>query len=265
MKRKLFFSISFSLVFLLTGCSHFDSIKMKDQGLSNKSNSTSTVVYSKSFFQERFMGREIHYQFIGGPLLQYSTMSHEKREGARFESGDFEKLLGDFDVASYFDVQFKKNIGKAKLLKIVFEKDSEKATRIIEFIGSDKKDEKTSGNTFKPNTPLAAFKVSYGLAVRPGTEQIGLRKYYRPFIRLIGRIKITGSNEVIWQNKLIAYGNKQYLGSDADASKIDKDELILAYQQVTAEVIDMVIKSLNGEGVGDLIDLQGANKADNTF
>jgi hypothetical protein len=254
-----------SLVFLFTGCASFKTINIKEKELPAK-NSISAVLYSKSFFQERFMGKEIGYQFLPiGNILQYKIEDYDKRKGARLESSDFEKLLDDFDVSIYFDSQLRKDIGKAKLVKIVFEKDAEKTKQIVQFIAADKKDDKSAGNNLKPNTPVAAFKISYGLAVRGGTENIGLRKYYRPFIRLIGRIKIAGSDEVIWQDAMIAFGENRYLGNDADASKIKKEELVQSYQQLTTEVIEMLVRSLNGEKLGEMPLLTGHNKADNTF
>jgi hypothetical protein len=254
-----------SSLYLLGGCASFDSVKMPEQTLKDKNLSASAIFYSKSFFQERFMGKEIVFQFVGGAVLRNSLLNYDKREGMRLNSGPFEKLLGDFDVTRYFGGQFKENIGKSRILKIDLENNPERAGQIAEFFSSDAKDGKPLGQKLKPGEYVAAFKISYGLACRPGSENIGFRKYYRPFIMLIGRVKRAGSNEAVWQEYVIAFSNNRYLGSDASADRIKKEELVLAFKQLTKEVIDMTVKSLNGEALPEMPPLQGRNNADLSF
>lgn len=200
-----------------------------------------------------------------GAAMQYGTQSFESREGARRASSEYEKLLGDFDVSAHFYKQVKENIGKVKLLKIALEEDPQKASLIVPVLTADKKDDKLLGELDKRASCLAAFKLSYGLAAKEGAEQIGFRKYYRPFIRVLGKAKLIGSNEVIWHNALIAFSEKRYLGDEANADRINKDELIAAFKQLSEEVTDMLVKSLNGEELPKMPVLVGITGADNNF
>jgi hypothetical protein len=113
---------------------------------------------------------------------------------------------------------------------------------------------------------VAAFKISYGLGVRAGAEQVGFRKYYRPFIMLIGRIKHAGTEETVWQEYIIAFDNKnRYLGEEANADKIKKEKMIAAFKEITKEVMDMLIKSLNGKVLPGMPELTGLDYEDRTF
>ena len=93
------------------------------------------------------------------------------------------------------------------------------------------------------------IKVSYGLGARAGSEQIGFRKSYRPFVQLIGRLRDIETGEFIWSDDLIVFGPKPYRGSDANAENLSREELVQTYEQLNAELASLLIASLNGEQV----------------
>jgi hypothetical protein len=254
----------FSFGLLITGCGHMEAVQIRKGMLSDEKSNTSAVFYSKSFFQERFFGKHVQYMFIGGLPLQYWTQSFEEKKGARLASSDYEKLLGDFDVSAYFYEQLKGNIAKINILKISFDEDPKRANQIIQFISTDKIDEKSFEQGDRRDSCLAAFKLSYGLAAKEGPEQIGFRKYYRPFIMLLGKVKGVGSHEVVWQNALRMFGDKRYLGGEANADRINKEELVLAFKQLSDGVIDLLIRNLDGEEL-TMPNLVGVDNADNSF
>ena len=265
MKRIFILGFSIAAVFMFTACS-LNSVRIQEDVLKEKDRKTSSILYSKSFFQERFMGKEIAQTIAGGLVLVYLSGDYNKRQGERIGSGDFEKLLNDFDVMRYFDGQFRDNIGRSKILNIEMEKNPERASQIAELIASEKSGDKPMGKLIKPNEYVAAFKVSYGIGVRSGSEQIGFRKYYRPFIMLIGRVKHAGTQQIIWQEYIIAFkDNPRYLGNDASADKIKKEELVSTFKDLTKDVIDMTIRSLNGEKLPEMPEMAGLNKGDGTF
>lgn len=258
--------LTVSVLIILVGCSSFKIVEMPGGDKTSAKYDTTAVIYSKTFFQERFMGKEIGYQFLtAGNSLQYSFGNYDKRTGTRIESSGFEKLMGDFDVVTYFSSQAVKSMGRISTLSISVEKEPSKGDRIINYLKASDKDGKQPEVKYRQGTCLMVIKVSYGLGVRQGNEQIGFRKYYRPFIRVLGRAQLAGSDKILWQNAIIVFGENRYLGNDADPSKIKKNELIESYKKLTDELIELLVKNLNGEKLKDQPVLQGENDADNTL
>ena len=84
--------------------------------------------------------------------------------------------------------------------------------------------------------------------MRGGQEQFGFRKVYRPFIRVLGLIKNSATQEVVWQVDMNMYSpSDAYTGGEADAENLSGERLVSAYKQVTRLLCDQVVASLIGE------------------
>ena len=269
MLRKRVTSIIFiGMLLLFGGCTaSLPSVQINKDKLSPKPYDALTAVYSNSYFQSRYLGKSIATSLIGGPALWVATGKYDNKDGARISSNDYEKLLGDFNTAEYFFRQYEQKVNSSPRIKFIFTKDVETANQIKSNIKSDNSAFKNiaDGITKEKYSCIAAFKVSYGLGARQGNEQFGFRKYYRPFILIIGSAKNLSNNEVLWQDSIIVFGEKRYLGSDADADKIESGELILGLKGIANEAIDLLIRSLNGEQQKDIPILVDATNADYEF
>ena len=246
MKLRTPVGISLIFVALLTGCaSSLPSVKMKSDQTPGMPLDATAVSYTKTFFQARFMGLR---PLLVGPALGYAFESFEGRKVQRLQSSDFEKLLDDFDVFEYFNEQLKKRAGDCSTVKLKFSDSPDLASQVIELARCDQKEECISaGKSLSQKTSnIAALKMSYGLGARQGSEQIGFRKYYRPFIRVIGVVKKVPSAEAIWQSDILVFGDR-YLGDAADADRIPRDELVSSFKMLTTQAIDLLVRSLNGE------------------
>ena len=240
----------------LLGCAaKFNSVQVKQEFFAAEKCHTVSVVYSKTFFQERFMGKSIGTMLLFGPLIGSAMWqgigNFEGRNALRLDSSEYEKLLGDFDVSDHFIKQFSRDIHKSRLMNIALTDDSDVAGKVIKAAQSEKPEAEEafrdiSGRGYKC---LAAFKVSYGLGARQGGEQFGFAKSYRPFIRVIGTVKNAASGEIVWANSLISFGSKRYVGGDANADKIDAEELRSAFRDLTRELIGLTFADMNGEEV----------------
>jgi hypothetical protein len=262
--------VGFALV--LGGCaSSIQSVQINKDKLSPKPYDALAVGYSKTYFQPRFMGKSIGTGILFGPIIGAALWqgigNYENKSGTRISSNDYENLLGDFDTTEYFFQQFEQKINSQKYIKFTFTKDVDTANKIISNIKNDGLTIKSiSDGITKDGYPcIAAFKVAYGLGARQGNEQIGFRKYYRPFIRIVGSVKNLSASEVLWQDSVIVFSDKRYLGSDADADKIESAGLILALKSITNEAIDLLIRSINGEQQKEIPILVDTNNADFEF
>jgi hypothetical protein len=94
------------------------------------------------------------------------------------------------------------------------------------------------------------------MGARAGMEQFGLIEKYRPYIRLIGAIKDTKSNNVVWQNKIIVFGDA-YLGSKA-AKNVSGAELQNDFVVLCNQLAGILINDINGDskfnGTQEMVD-----------
>ncbi len=223
------------------------------------------ALYSNSFFQQRFMkvGRTIGYGlFIGGAYQKAvwrATGKYEGKAPVRQEANAFEALLGDFDVTGHTNERLRARIAEAQRFDIKFTDDPAVAEALIGVASSGQKIAAAGGDV------MAVFKISYGLGARAGREQMGFKKTYRPFVRLLGVVRNNATGEVLWHGAVIAWGAKGYKGAEADAKKIPPDDLVAAFKTVSDDAISLLIRSLNGESLSPMGELVDETKEDARF
>lgn len=235
--------------------------------------STVGTVYTKSFFQERYMqvGKAIAYGlFIGGAYqnaVWRATGKYEGKAPVRQEANAFEALLGDFDVTGHTNVRLRSKITEASRFEITFTDDPAVAETIVELASHEVKPtgEEMQKMLAEGRAALCAVKVSYGLGARAGREQIGFKKTYRPFVRLLGLIRSTSNGDALWSGAVIAWGAKGYKGDEADAKKIQREELVEAFKATTESAVALLIRSLNGESLEPMGELVDETKEDGKF
>lgn len=256
---------------MLGGCASMQTVQINKDKLPAESYKTLAAGYSKSYFQSRFMGSSIGYHLAFGPIigaaLWQGISDYDVKNGTRQTSNDYERLLGDFDTTSYFFKQYEQKLGAQKVAKFTFTESPETAASIISNIKGDGKTITTikDAKTGEEFPCISAFKVSYGLGARQGNEQIGFRKYYRPYMRVIGSIKKLSTNETLWQDTVIVFADKRYLGGDAEADKINSAELVASMKNITNEAIELTIRSINGERQADAPVMVDVNSSDFEF
>ncbi|MEO5368126.1 MAG: hypothetical protein H7831_17590 [Magnetococcus sp. WYHC-3] len=258
-------------LFLLCGCASMQTVQINKNKLPAEPYKTLAAGYSKSYFQSRFMGCSIGYHLAFGPIigaaLWQGISDYDVKNGTRQTGNDYERLLGDFDTTRYFFQQYEQKLKTQKIAKFTFTESPETAATIISCIKGDGnavttiKDAKT-GEDFPC---ISAFKLSYGLGARQGNEQLGFRKYYRPYVRVIGSIKKLSTNETLWQDTVIVFADKRYLGGDAAADKINTADLVASMKSVINEAIELTIKSINGDRQADAPVMVDANRSDFEF
>lgn len=254
------------LAVALSGCVSFEVVPTKRPAATGAPCPTLGVVYSRSFFQERFMGKSIWTAVVFGPLIGAAvwetTGGHEKRKGERLASSEFEKLLDDLDVNVEVNGQFKRQIPQVGGMSITLTEDPAVAQALIEMV----RDGGAAGAPPEPHGCAAAFKLAYGIGARTGAEQIGFRKWYRPFIRVVGRVqRVRPTRETLWSDWLLVFGRKAYLGGDADADRVPRAELVSAFRELSVEVVDLLIKSLNGQLIPERPALADTTQKDYEF
>jgi len=220
--------------------------------------------YTSTYFQARMMGPQLWL----GPALWYGFGSYEGRKSQRLQSGEFEKLLGDFDVFEYFNEHLKqRTAGDSGMIRLKYSDSPALTAQVIAFARCDNKDQcDTAGRSLGEAIPyIAAIKMSYGLGLRQGNEQLGFTKSYRPFIRAIGVVKKVPSAEAVWQSDVLVFGEKRYKGGDANADRIPRDELVAAFKGLTIQAIDLVVRSLNGEVLQEMPVLVDTTASDLMF
>lgn len=258
----------------LAGSLNAQSITSRVATLSSDAKLSGTgVLYTKSFFQERFMkvGRTIAYGlFIGGAFQQAvwrATGTYEGKAPVRQEANAFEALLGEFDVTGYTSERLRTRIPEARHFDIEFTDDPAIAEALISIASSEGKSAAGAAEKIPAGKDevMAVIKVSYGLGARAGREQIGFKKTYRPFARLLGVLRNRNTGEVIWHGSVIAWSAKGYKGGEADAKKIPRDELVEALKTVSDDAISLLIRSLNGEPLSPMGELVDETKEDSRF
>lgn len=239
---------------LIAGCAtSFESVQPRPDLTAGAPCPSLGVAYSRTFFQERYMGKSLPTLLLLGPLVGAAVWQIsgdlEKRTGQRLAYSDFERSLGDFDVAAETIRALTRRVGDVRLTKIAFTEEPARGQAVVDVMQDSPSDSLRQGFP-QPYTCAAAFKVAYGIGARQGGEQFGFRKAYRPFIRVIGSVKrVRPSPEVLWSDAILVFGSKAYTGGDADADKVPRSELLSTFRQLTAEVVDTVVKSMNGEPV----------------
>jgi hypothetical protein len=231
------------------------------------------VVYSSSFFQERYMrlGRTIAYGlFIGGAFqnaVWRATGKYEGKAPVRQEANAFEALLGDFEVTGYVNERLRARMPEAHHFNMELTDDAALAEAVIRLASSGAKAGDESAQTFAAagRDVMCAVKVSYGLGARAGREQLGFKKTYRPFVRLLGVVQRKGTGQVIWHGAVIAWGATGYKGGEADAKKIQREELVDAFKTASEDAISLFVRSLNGEALSPMGDLVDETKEDGRF
>lgn len=260
-----------TLVF--SGCAtSLKSVNMKKEAMGPTPQDSLSLMYCKTYFQERFMGRSIGTAIVFGPLvgavLWHSIADYEDRTAARLESSEYEKLLGDFDVSDYFFGQLNQNLTSSRYIEFVFTEDADTSQKVLEFVKCDSPREcAIIDETIKERfSCVTALKMAYGMGARQGNEQYGFAKSYRPFIRLVGITRsLDATNEVLWREDILVFGDKRYRGSDGRADRIDREELIITFKDLTSEAITLLLQSLNAEQLADMPILVDTTRADLQF
>lgn len=235
--------------------------------------STAGTVYTKSFFQERYMqvGKAIAYGlFIGGAYqnaVWRATGKYEGKAPVRQEANAFEALLGEFDVTGHTNLRLRSKITEAGRFEITFTDDSAVAETIVGLISPEAKptSEEMQKLLAEGRAALCAVKVSYGLGARSGREQFGFKKTYRPFVRLLCLLRSTSTGDALWSGAVIAWGAKGYKGDEVDAKKIQREELVEAFKATTENAVALLVRSLNGETLGPMGELVDETKEDGKF
>lgn len=259
MIRRTFVGVCFSLVFFLGGCANAP-VALKPETCAPSPCKVLAVGYSTTPFQARFIGKTFgrNYGLIGG-AISASLVDYDKMTGERLAANEFEKRLGSFDTAEYFFRGFPAQLPGSTLVSFDFAENPDSRIAVLSSVrAATPAANITDAATGKTYENVAAFRLFYGLGMRVGTEQVGFRKTYRPFIRIIGVVRNLPGNKIIWRDSAIAFGETKYVGDNADAVNIDPAELIDAFKKLGPEAIALLAKSLNGavlEGMPELYEL----------
>jgi len=226
-----------------------------------------TVLYAKSYFQDRFMSKTIAFSFVPFGELAVQGVNHDTSGPSRVASSPYEKLLGSFDVLQGVATELKASVSDVKYfeLKSMGGGDVGTQQKIVAAMASGTGDaDLDRALTTAGCGCFAALKFSYGLGARRGSEQFGFRKTYRPFIRVWGGIRKAGSSQIVWQDDLIVFGGKGYLGSESEPENIDRNELVAQFQQLSKEIVKLLVNVLNGAPkpeMGELVDNTGRDRS----
>jgi hypothetical protein len=207
-----------------------------------------TVSFADTYFQPRWASFTYRSDV---PVFWYGPEGFSQRFSSRLQSNDFEKMLGEFDVFEYFNDQLNLRASDSKFVKLKLTGASDLVPKIIELAKCKEKDrcslavERVSGLT----DHIAVLKVSYGIAIRPGPEQFGFTKYYRPFIRVLGILKNSHSVETLWQQDICVFGDDRYSGDDSEAYALPRERIISSFKKISSTAIEFLTLSLNGQGL----------------
>lgn len=252
-----------AFVLLVSGCASTGPVPINPNACAPEPCRATTITYSTTYFQARYMGKSIGKQFgLIGALISEGLIDYDTKHTAeRQNENEFEKRLGAFDTSEYFFQNFEQRLSDSRRIALEINKDPNALVPIAAFVRSEKPSQ--TGQPAIPdigtNDSVAAFRVAYGLAMRFGDEQFGFRKYYRPFIRLNGIVKDVRNGQVLWQDSVVAFGDNRYLGDAAEPQNINPAELIAAFKTLTPAVIDLIMRSINGEILPPMPELVGTN------
>lgn len=243
----------------------------------NKAKTLSTI-YSRTYFEPRFMSVpaivfEVITPVFGAAFLddiddyedlleatgQISTSITTSEQ--RKNSNEFEMKLGDFDALAYFANYFNYSKNRINNYNIEFTGDKPEHAKVVDLIIADK--DKNIDMTFKndlvnENTKyVSAFKFQYGIGARAGSEQLGMTKTYRPFVRLVGYIKDVDSNSIAWGNSILIFSNKKFNGKN-EAKNVNEVELAKEFKRLSKRLVNVLIDDINGKQYvsdGQLVDI----------
>ncbi len=169
---------------------------------------------------------------------------------ARQASCNFEKRMGDFDVFAVFADRFSARRRDLRYFNIeVIHNEVEHNKIINRLITYDdtRLDKAYSEQLLHKGTRyVSAFKFQYGIGARAGGEQFGFTKVYRPYVRIVGLVKDIVTNRFVWGNKITLFSNTEFHGKD-EAQNAPREQLIDAFQPIIGQLIDVVVRDLNGE------------------
>jgi hypothetical protein len=215
---------------------------------------TAAVVYTRSYFEERYAGRSMAAS-LGSPiaLLMRGATSPSRDRTARLESGRFERHLGDFDVAAYVSSHLSDGLAATRFLDLRFAADAPAADEMAARAPAEKAGDHPFFDRLAAdgNALFLPLRLSYGIAQRKGGEQFGFRKVYRPYLRVLGKLVSVSDRKVLWQDELIAFGEIPYKSVKADPENISRDELVSTFQALTGKLADLLRRTLDGEGIAD--------------
>jgi len=260
---KKLFGISLAVVMfsLLTSCAttkKWESLNTKNLKDNSRGNALVTV-YVKSPFEARFM--DVAATILNTSSVAISQYSFyetgrwtnpayiEKTTEHRKASNEFEKKLGSFDVLAYFVSSLEKMKDSLKYFVPVFPSDSLQSPEILKHILNKDKNNPDlfSKQVVKYNAKyMSAIKLQYGVGARAGKEQFGMKKTYRPFVRIVGIIKDINTNEVVWGNKITVFSEKAYKGRDEAKEEFDFN-LIKSFRVICDKLSRLLVEDLNGK------------------
>ncbi len=280
-KRTKHILLLFFLVSILSTCSVFKNttwIPLNNEKINvNEKVRTLTTLYSRSYFQVRYMSyAAIASNFIAPmPYMDLKTkidlnndLNSIEENNRRKKSNDFEKKLGDFSILSYFNKTLSEKQNSIKYFNIDMNFDKIEHDKIIKRIITYDKEKLDNSYTEELNKLnckyVSAFKIQYGMGARAGGEQFGMVKSYRPYIRLVGLIKDISSNEFVWGNKIIVFSEMVYHGRD-HANEALPDDLIEQFKDISIRLAEILIDDLNGLRYTSNEQLVDANFDDDLF
>ncbi|NOK32523.1 hypothetical protein HMI49_04845 [Corallococcus exercitus] len=241
---------------LVSGCAHRGPVPLKPDACTPQPCRAQVAPYTTTYFQARFMSKAIGYHFglIGGLVAAGLTDYDKKHTPERQQENEFEHRIGDFDTAQYFLGEFEKRVGESRRIALHLNKDPAALAPVVTFMHAEDEDV-TKAVAEIPNLQagddVGTFRLVYGLAMREGIEQFGFSKTYRAFLRVNGVVK-NRNGEIIWRDSVFVFGDKPYVGSEADAENIDPAGLIAEFKALTPKVIDLMMITLNGGTLPDM-------------
>jgi hypothetical protein len=251
------------LIFLqLTSCAttkKWESLNTRNLK-ENTKEKTLVTIYTKKLFEARFMDvAATLLNASSNAMSQYSYYETgrwtnpayiEKTTEHRKASSEFEKKLGSFDVLTYFVSSFDKMKDSLNYFVPVFPSDSLQSPMILKQVISGNKNQSDisySREVFNSGAKyISAIKFQYGVGARAGKEQFGMKKTYRPFVRIVGVIKDINTNEIIWGNKMTVFSEKAYKGRDEAKEEFDFN-LIKSFKVICDKLSRFLVEDLNGK------------------
>lgn len=262
-------SIAVGFGLLMSGCATVGPVPLGEKTCSPEPCNAVAAAYSTTYFQARYMGKDIGGQLgLIGALVREALIDYDKKHTAeRQNENGFEKRLGDFDTAEYFFQRFEERLADSRRITLTLATDPNALAPIVDFVRAEESPQRETAavSGIEVADSVAALRVAYGLAARAGNEQIGFRKYYRPFIRLNGIVKDARTGQVLWRDSVVAFADKRYLGDAADPENVDPADLVSSFKALTPAVIDLVMRSLNGEVLPPMPELVGTDARDLAF
>ncbi|WP_145999119.1 hypothetical protein [Oceanicoccus sp. KOV_DT_Chl] len=260
-------TIAISILIFNIGCattSKYEQVDIDKHNIPTAPVLTKSTIYSTSFFQERFMGFR---PIFGSTIWWDAVVDYENENISRLESSEYEKILSEFNVGQYLENDFKEQSKSSQSLIIKLSSSENESAAIVSMArcGQSASCSDPVEAELSNTAAVAAFKYSYGLAMRFGKEQFGFVKTYRPFIRIMGVAIDAETNKPLWSNAVVVFGEKPYKGSDSNAENINSEELVSTFKSISQKANSLIIDSLNGDDLGEMPVLHGLTDSDFEF